>query len=89
MVVYRNDLNKFYKRTVDIIYAFIIGQSFLQLDSLLTPVSNLFEYHRIVDEAALFLASPTILSISLGGNDDSLFTSSFIRSFEITLISDN
>jgi hypothetical protein len=54
--VYRNDLNKFYKRTVDIIYAFIIGQSFLQLDSLLVPVPNVFEYHRFIDEAALFLA---------------------------------
>lgn len=51
-----NDLNKFYKHTVDIIYAFIIGQSFLQLDSLFIPINGLSDWHRLVDFAAVLLA---------------------------------
>lgn len=50
------ELNEFYKKTIDIIYAFIIGQSFLQLDSLFIPISTIFEFHKLVDIGALFLA---------------------------------
>jgi hypothetical protein len=38
------ELPDFYKYTVDIIYAFIIGQSFLQLDNLVFPIQNITRY---------------------------------------------
>lgn len=54
--MYKNDLNTFYRKTVDIIYAFIVGQSFLQLDSLFIPITAISDWHRLVDLAAVFLA---------------------------------
>lgn len=38
------ELPEFYKYTIDIIYAFIIGQSFLQLDNLVFPIQNITRY---------------------------------------------
>ena len=50
------ELHEFYKKTIDIIYAFIIGQSFLQLDSLFFNINKIFDPHNLVDLGALFLA---------------------------------
>jgi len=51
-----SDLSEFYRKTLDIIYAFIIGQSFLSLDPLLKSVRYIFEPHNMIDLGAVSFA---------------------------------
>jgi hypothetical protein len=52
----KETLADFYRKTIDIIFAFIIGQSFLSIDPLLKSISDIFEAHNMINFLAVSFA---------------------------------
>jgi hypothetical protein len=52
----KETLADFYRKTIDIIFAFIIGQSFLSIDPLLKSISEIFEFHNVINFLAVSFA---------------------------------
>jgi hypothetical protein len=52
----RETLADFYRKTIDIIFAFIIGQSFLSIDPMIKSVRQIVEIHNLINFGAIAFA---------------------------------
>ena len=60
------DISKFYRNTVGVIYGVIIGLSFTQIGSLFTPLDNLSQSEYLIDAFAAMFAYFFIITSWIG-----------------------